>query len=923
MVLAYEQAADPAGDAYNSRSQRHDAIRDFSKIAGRGSPAHDSQESTPRPVEHQLSAAELWLERKPADFLRHISKQQKMAASMPSLVPAPAGSKKGVPAPRKGRKSDSIHGAASMVEAQQRADDAKKEKELADAERHNDRERRAHSILVSERVRKEAERLKLTSVRDEVAAKYAAWVDAGDALRKRLEALQRESDELFAELDIEEATTPRYEHMLKRAEAASLAAADRCARPEREKQALIDEMRRCGDSHLSAQLDAESLVREQAKLTQALRTKANINSQSLAELHFERSESKAGRDAVIDIMKRKHNDSLMLSGDMDSDMESSLQESAASTSGVQVAAGSQKYFSREHAFELTTRFNKLADFFSVDEPEELVAKILKMWGSSSDEKAEQLQADIDGATNRKHELEEEITRLEAEREETRFAGGEDTVGYAIWSADGKLEAYGGSEEVIENGELIVNSQERETTLRVAAMKAEQLTKAAAACTDMLMEITQVIADRMQDPREAKRAAQREAELAALRGEVSMPAGGGGGGAEESEEGSTPREKPPPPPPPKPRRLPVTPERAAKALEDLGDRLLSVTGEYGSAYNNSQPSKREMTPEAARDLTSRERLYQEAEDSGLDLSELEQFGGVGGVADMFANLSALMVDFENGDPGKPILKTQNGERILGRMPDGSPLFVPSWSRRPSTSGADPPTAAPTVASAKNSRSQSRQQSRQESRGSKQVSSKGSRDSNKRGSVAKEEEVPPDAFEAVWPYGSFGGGTGLLPPVPGAEQKGFSGSASMPILPTRKHVSVNARLTTEDILQELAERGIGAEIFAGKRTGGPSAISSVVDAQMHIRNARDSKNIRVRPPSAGFGYPAIEEEGDEDDDESSSRPGSAGMLSRAAVKKYGRVRAGAGAPMTAPAAEPPAKAPVASKSRTKEKKLRRPI
>ena len=181
-----------------------------------------------------------------------------------------------------------------MVEAQQRADDAKKEKELADAERHNDRERRAHSILVSERVRKEAERLKLTSVRDEVAAKYAAWVDAGDALRKRLEALQRESDELFAELDIEEATTPRYEHMLKRAEAASLAAADRCARPEREKQALIDEMRRCGDSHLSAQLDAESLVREQAKLTQALRTKANINSQSLAELHFERSESKAG-----------------------------------------------------------------------------------------------------------------------------------------------------------------------------------------------------------------------------------------------------------------------------------------------------------------------------------------------------------------------------------------------------------------------------------------------------------------------------------------------------------------------------------------------------------------------------------------------------------------------------------------------------
>ena len=307
----------------------------------------------------------------------------------------------------------------------------------------------------------------------------------------------------------------------------------------------------------------------------------------------------------------------------------------------------------------------------------------------------------------------------------------------------------------------------------------------------------------------------------------MPAGGGGGGgAEESEEGSTPREKPPPPPPPKPRRLPVTPERAAKALEDLGDRLLSVTGEYGSAYNNSQPSKREMTPEAARDLTSRERLYQEAEDSGLDLSELEQFGGVGGVADMFANLSALMVDFENGDPGKPILKTQNGERILGRMPDGSPLFVPSWSRRPSTSGADPPTAAPTVASAKNSRSQSRQQSRQESRGSKQVSSKGSRDSNKRGSVAKEEEVPPDAFEAVWPYGSFGGGTGLLPPVPGAEQKGLLWLGEHAHLADKEARERERSIDDGGYSAGAGRGGIGAEIFAGKRTGGPSAISSLL-------------------------------------------------------------------------------------------------
>ena len=164
--------------------------------------------------------------------------------------------------------------ANDIIAAQQKADDAKKVREEYEAERRADLMRREHSMLVAERLKKTAILAQLKEQRDGIEADVSSNEGERGALVARLQALQREEEELTAELDLEVATTPRYEHMAKRSRKLADAARNRCAIPQREVARLIDAMRRTGGSYLSHQLDAASLVAKQKRTEAALRNSA-------------------------------------------------------------------------------------------------------------------------------------------------------------------------------------------------------------------------------------------------------------------------------------------------------------------------------------------------------------------------------------------------------------------------------------------------------------------------------------------------------------------------------------------------------------------------------------------------------------------------------------------------------------------------
>ena len=151
----------------------------------------------------------------------------------------------------------------------------------------------------------------------------------------------------------------------------------------------------------------------------------------------------------------------------------------------------------------------------------------------------------------------------------------------------------------------------------------------------------------------------------------------------------------------------------------------------------------------------------------------------------------------------------------------------------------------------------------------------------------------AFGGVWAttsyYGSPTGG-GLLPPVPGASPA--LGSLSMPNLDMGGMGGLGGgggggggaggggrrryRMpTVDDVLLELNESGLGSTLFEGG-AGGPPPIDQIVEAQMKIRNAKHSKNIRIPlHGQVGASFAAVaEEEEDDDDDEGTSRPTTAG-------------------------------------------------
>ena len=741
-----------------------------------GSPRESTTSSSrPSSTEHHVSAAMMWLDRKPHDFIRAFKKTKSDSSLL--LVKPPR---------RRGRGESNAN---DIIEQQQKEDAAKKVKEEREAERRADITRREHSSLVAERVKKAA---KLVQLRD-LKASIDSDVDAAEgqvgALHDRVNALEREWEELELELAIEEAATPRYQYMLKRTRLNRDAASDQCAAPQREINKILGYVHRCGDSHLSAEFDAKSSGEELGRQMAALRRRGKQNTSSLALLRGEMSDKEESQSAIVDIMARRHDDALRAGGDKSTADEDALRRSASQKNIDTVGASGQRHFTREYALELTKSFQTLSHFFGVQTTEQLVEKVCRFAGCSDSSKAEQLEKDIAAATAKHEGLQEEIRELQAQLEHTRFSGEASNPGYLIFSPRGEtLLAFGGSPEVIEGGEMIKDAQKHEESMRSKTQRADNLLTTAAAHMDMLISITQCIADRRTP------SAAREAQIAAAR-EAERRAEDEDSDVSPSKDVLHLRT----------RRAPLTPEETPAAIEQLCDRLINVAGE--DAANHTGTAWPPTTP--------------------FTTSQL-----------LMAQQSGLGADFD-----------LEGVRDLLAMAELEPLHVPSWSSRPSTiaSRARTPLSEHGVRGLMHSRSAPGGVSTRGSQRSKATPKEGDGRGARRGGALS------DAPAA-----------GLLPPVPGASTSAYGAGAAPPMDRGRR---VPRAPTSEDVLDVLSYSGLGSPFFAGGGgTGGAASIDSIIQAQMRLRNARDSKNIRIPLQDPTMTFAAVAEEAEEDEDDS---------------------------------------------------------
>ena len=94
------------------------------------------------------------------------------------------------------------------------------------------------------------------------------------------------------------------------------------------------------------------------------------------------------------------------------------------------------------------------------------------------------------------------------------------------------------------------------------------------------------------------------------------------------------------------------------------------------------------------------------------------------------------------------------------------------------------------------------------------------------------------------------------------------------------------TTDDVLTELSRRGLGSAFF--NTPGGPPPMDSVVKAMVSMRNAKDSKNIRIPLDNPAMTFMALADESlAEIEEEEGSRPPTAGEM---APPSRGGVRSG---------------------------------
>ncbi len=214
--------------------------------------------------------------------------------------------------------------ASDIIAAQKKADAQKEAKDLLTAERTAYSMQQQHCQLVNQRVLKQAQCDALKGKAAQVTRETELLVGELDALRTRLVTLEHEVKAMESEMALEVDTTPRYEHMRNRTRHALEQVADRCVQPQRELVELLTQMTRKGGSHLSEQFNAQSLLQAVERLGIQLQTRNKYNELEIAQLRSERGELGESQEALREIMLRRHESSLQLSGDKSAEEEAAL-----------------------------------------------------------------------------------------------------------------------------------------------------------------------------------------------------------------------------------------------------------------------------------------------------------------------------------------------------------------------------------------------------------------------------------------------------------------------------------------------------------------------------------------------------------------------------------------------------------------------
>ena len=417
------------------RAARHDQMRS-GRVQPRGtSEAGISESSDSRPQSREyLSVAAQWLDRKPNDFVRTMRKamsEPQLLAPLPSAAAAlaaagaaaaPASATAGRPKAKKFKRAP-IETPNQTIERQEVLDRKKEVKDLDEGEKRADMTRKAHSRLIAVRMKKDAECATLAARRDLLATEFEKHQQEAHALRARLEALGREAVQLETELEIEEAATPRYEFMERRAKALLDEVHDKTAPFKHEIHAIMQFVARKGGAHLAAEFDARSKQQAMGRFTSELQVRAEDNQREIDDLKKELELVEENKGVVKDMMIQRHTNALALRGDRDGDAEAPLQAAAAAIGGEIATVGTEKYFSQAHALELTSQFQKLANFFAVETEDQLVEKVLRFHSSSATDKAANLEEEIELAKRRQEGLQEEVVNELRNLQNVQLLGG--------------------------------------------------------------------------------------------------------------------------------------------------------------------------------------------------------------------------------------------------------------------------------------------------------------------------------------------------------------------------------------------------------------------------------------------------------------------------------------------------------------------
>ena len=395
----------------------------------------------------------VWLDRNPREFVRMrktMSEPALRGANSGKLPKIGKGASAGAEAEEKPRRKGAT--ATEIIAAQEKEDAEKEKKDLYNAGQRAERLRQEHCMLVNERGLKERQHQKASEKLEVALGEAAAKAMELEVLKARFAMLEEEMHELEHELQLEVDTTPRYEHMQKRTQKASLEAADRCAVPQRELERVLGQLRRKGMSHATAQLEAESIMHAAARMEKDFDKRAAHREADISTLRKEYTEKLSAQQVVRDMMIKKQIDAFKAAGDEDTDKERELLAAAARTTTGSVATHVEKTYTREKIAEIERAYAKLAATFACEETDELTRKVIRMMSGSESEKVEELHAQADVFKARGERLREEVLQQRRLLETLRYEGEGSSPGYLILTPRGEgVIDCGGDEEVVAMG----------------------------------------------------------------------------------------------------------------------------------------------------------------------------------------------------------------------------------------------------------------------------------------------------------------------------------------------------------------------------------------------------------------------------------------------------------------------------------------